>query len=54
MQSIMASDDPFGGVAVVLQLPPIRGQAVFLEPNSVQNLALYNSEDDLWKNFVLK
>ena len=56
MQSIMTSEDPFGGVAVdllgdILQLPPIRGEAIFLEPRSEQNLALYNSEENLWNNF---
>ena len=52
----MASEYPFGGVAVVLlgdilQLPPIRGEPIFLEPYSDQNLALYNSEENLWNNF---
>ena len=56
LQSIMASEDPFGGVAVILhgdilQLSPIRGQPIFLEPHSEQNLALYNSDENLWNNF---
>ena len=56
MQSIMSSEDPFGGVAVlllgdILQLPPIRGEPIFLKPNSEQNLALYNSEENLWNRF---
>ena len=34
-----------------MQLPPIRGEPIFLKPNSEQNLALYNSEENLWNRF---
>ena len=56
LQSIMASEDPFGSVGVIflgdiLQLPPIKGQPIFLEPHFEQNLALYNSDENLWNNF---
>ena len=45
-----------GGIAVILvgdilQLPPIRGNPIFLSPKNDQNYALWNSDSNLWNNF---
>lgn len=56
LQEIFVSKELFGGKAMMLvgdimQLPPVKGKAVFSQPKKPQRQSLYNSDQSLWTSF---
>ena len=56
LQEIFVSTDLFGGRSVmivgdILQLPPVKARSIFSKPFSSKNRSLFNSPDNLWRNF---
>ena len=56
MEEIFISKDLFGGRSVMLvgdimQLPPVKGRAIFTKPYSAKSRSMFNSSENLWNNF---
>ena len=56
LEDILISKDLFGARSVILvgdimQLPPVKGRPIYSKPYNQKNLSLWNSSDNIWKNF---